>query len=173
MNLWEAHAWAQTEEGLRAARYFLEWPKRAENRLTLLYAKADHLREKIRPAYCIRETTGSSGRKDKVGELAVRLADIERETEALLHALSKALKRRQQMIDAVEMEDLRQALRYHYLEHMTCTAAAMRMYIDERQYFRKLRQGCIQIALQLAQQSDWMAGMESLGLLQGKQNNWP
>lgn len=170
MNLWEAYIWAQTEEGLQAARHFLEWPKRAENRLTILYARADSLREKVYSPYYIRETPGGAGQADRVGELAVRLADIETETETLLHLLTEAVRRRKAMIDEVDREDVRQALHYHYLDHMSSTAASMRMHMDERQYFRKLRQGCVQIAMQLALDEEWMAQMEAADSCFGRQD---
>lgn len=150
MKLKEAYHWAQTEEGIQAGRAYMEKPRMMENQLTILYARMDKVRDSMESALSYGNRSGSGAPGDKTGQIASRLCDLEEEIEGLLHALAKVRAEREKRLQEIEDLTCRVALRYHFMEQMTAVAAARRMHMDERQYFRVLRKGYTLVAMQLA-----------------------
>ena len=57
---------------------------------------------------------------------------------------------REALLDAMADREVSRALKMYYLEGMSAVAAARRMYVDERSFFRRLHRGCGMAALALA-----------------------
>ena len=75
---------------------------------------------------------------------------VEQETEEALHLLSAMRREREALLDAMADREVSRALKMYYLEGMSAVAAARRMYVDERSFFRRLHRGCGMAALALA-----------------------
>lgn len=150
MKVDAAYAWAHTREGVRAARALMDKPRMIENRLVVCYARLDVLKDKLPPSYRLRPDPARTGPGDKTGSLAARIADLEREIEGLLQELVRVQAARKMLINDIPDQELRQALTYMYLDGLTSVAAAGRMYIEERQYFRKVQKGLSQVAMRMA-----------------------
>lgn len=150
MNVREAYAYSRTKEGLQRARRLMDAPRRLENRLTLLYARMDALRERMAPSVGYAPGGKPSLPGDKTGNLAAKLCDTEREAEQLLHRLSLCRKMRLKLVEDLPESTARDALKLVYLDGMNVLAAADRLYVDPRQLARYLNAGLSQVAMRLA-----------------------
>lgn len=137
MTAEEAWAWAFSEEGVRRGRAYMQAPRQVENRLSLLYARADALREG-------RARVGAGRTREE------EMLCVEQETEEALHLLSAMRREREALLDAMVDREVSRALKMYYLEGVSAVAAARRMYVDERSFFRRLHRGCGMAALALA-----------------------
>ena len=61
-----------------------------------------------------------------------------------------AAREREALLDAMADREVSRALKMYYLEGVSAVAAARRMYVDERSFFRRLHRGCGITALALA-----------------------
>lgn len=150
MKVSEAYAYAQTPEGLKAAKAFMDRPRLLENRLTLLYARMDALRDKMYPGGSLDGMPRASGHGDKTGRIASKMCELEEETEKTLHALALARERRKRLLQDLPEGESRQALTLLYLENLSSLAAADRMYLEQRQFFRHVNRGLVHVAMRLA-----------------------
>lgn len=150
MKVEAAYAWARTKEGIRAARALMDKPRMIENRLVVCYARLDMLKDKMPASYRLKADHAKTAPGDKTGGLAARIADLETEIEGLLHELSCVTAARKKLIAQIPDAELRQALTYMYMDGLTPVAAAGRMYMEERQYFRKVQKGLTQVAMHMA-----------------------
>ncbi|MBE5776702.1 MAG: hypothetical protein E7326_04290 [Clostridiales bacterium] len=150
MNVREAYAYSRTKAGIQRARELMDAPRRLENRLTLLYARMDALRERMAPTYGMLQGSRPSLPGDKTGSLAVKLCDTEREAEQLLHRLSLCRKKRLALIKDLPEGVARDALKLVYLDGMNVLYAAEKLYVDPRQMARYLNAGLSQVAMRLA-----------------------
>ncbi|MBR6524377.1 MAG: hypothetical protein IKT57_00230 [Clostridia bacterium] len=149
MNIAQAYAWGKTKEGVRAARLFMDRPRMIENRLTLVFARMDRLRERIAPVMYAEAVRAGTASGDRTGQLASQLCDLECEAEKLLHELTIVRKLRKEILEALPDNEAGQAVGLIYLEHLTQLAASRRMFMDERQFVRRLRQGMELVATHL------------------------
>lgn len=149
MNTARAYEWGKSKEGVQAARRFMDRPRIIESRLTLLFARMDQLRDRVEPVVVGQALVHGSFAGDKTGHLAVQLCDLEYEAEKLLHELTVLRKLRQEILDALPDNEAGRAVSLVCLENLTQVAAARRMYMDERQFARRFRQGLELVATHL------------------------
>lgn len=161
MRLAEAYQWALTEDGVRTGREYMDRPMMIENELMLLYSKMDAVRDSMRSALSMTGSKGHNLPGDKTGETASRLCDLESQIEQKLLSLSGIRREREILLSEVDDFDARLALRCHCLEQLSGAAAAKKLHMDERQYYRKLRLGYSLIAMQLAIRDQHMAKQQT------------
>ena len=143
--------YAQSKEGLCAARDFLSAALRMDAMIALKHARLDDLREKReRISRIIASALPSAGTGDRVGETAAEIADLENE---VLRDYSALVARQKQIGDAIRrVPDPRQSgiLEMRYLRGLPFFRIAMDMHYDERQIYRLHKKALEYVALRIA-----------------------
>lgn len=148
----EKLAWAETKEGVHAAREFLSGGQQIEAMIGLRLARLEKLRDHARRVTrAVEASCGRSGfRGDAMAEAVADTVAMEKELLQDYHNLLDKQKEIQQVIDRIPDDFQRMVLELRYLQGISMLGIARRLNYDERTVQRIHHKALSQVAVRLA-----------------------